>query len=221
MNTHNANDSGSHDDWVERIELLVSSLLQVSILAVALHAFANRQWPVSFSGFAVLFLTFVPAILERRFRVRLPVEVTTFVCVFLFASYVLGEVSDFYEQLWWWDLLLHGASAFVTGLIGFMAVYGFYVTNRVQIAPIYFAIISFTLAVTVGSIWEIFEYTMDVAFGFNMQKSGLQDTMTDLMVNSVGALIAGLVGYYYVKHSDSQAGRRFIQKIYDRRRRGD
>lgn len=206
-----------HNDWVERVELAVSSLLQLSILAVAVHAFASGKWIVSFSGVVVLLLTFVPAIIERKFRVRLPVEVTTFVCAFLFASYVLGEVSDFYEQLWWWDLLLHGASAFVTGLIGFMVVYGFYVTNRVRLAPIYFAIISFTCAVTLGSIWEIFEYLMDFSFGLNMQKSGLHDTMTDLIVNSFGALAAALVGFFYVRYGDSQVGRRMIQKMYDRR----
>ena len=211
-------DQQNYEDWVERIELLISTLMQISILAVAGHAFATAKWSVSFSGVVVLLLTFVPALIERKFRLRLPVEVTTFVCIFLFASYVLGEVSDFYEQLWWWDLLLHGLSAFVTGLIGFMAVYGFYVTNRVQIAPVYFAIISFACAVTVGTIWEIFEYAMDQSFGFNMQKSGLHDTMTDLIVNGICALAAALVGFYYVKYGDSQVGRRLIQKISDRRR---
>ena len=209
------------DDWVERIELAISLLLQVSILAVAVNAFVSGKWSTSFSGAVVLLLTFVPAMLERKFRVRLPVEVTTFVCVFLFASYVLGEVSDFYEQVWWWDLLLHGASAFVTGLIGFMVVYGFYVTNRMQIAPIYFAIISFTCAVTVGTIWEIFEYLMDITFGLNMQRSGLHDTMTDLIVNGFGALAAALVGYYYVRREDRQIGRHLIQRIYDRRQSTD
>jgi len=99
------------------------------------------------------------------------------------ASYVLGEVADFYEQLWRWDLLLHGSSAVVTGLIGFLAVYAFYVTNRIRIDPFYLAAISFGCAVTVGTLWEVFEYLMDLGLGLNMQRSGLTDTMTDLMVN--------------------------------------
>jgi hypothetical protein len=55
-------------------------------------------------------------------------------CAFLFASFALGKVRDFYEQVWWWDLALHGSSSFVTGLIGFLAVFVFYMTQRVRVA---------------------------------------------------------------------------------------
>jgi hypothetical protein len=205
------------DEWIERIEFVISSLMQLSILAVATSSFIHRQWATAFSGVVILLLTFVPAILERQYRVRLPIEVTMFVCGFLFASYVLGEVADFYEQLWWWDLLLHGSSAIVTGLIGFLAVYAFYITNRIRIDPFYLAAISFGCAVTVGTLWEVFEYLMDLGFGLNMQRSGLTDTMTDLMVNGLGAFTAALVGYYYVLHSDEQMGRRLIQRLIKRR----
>ena len=206
-------DQPATDEWIERIEFVISSLMQLTILAVAVSSFINRQWLTAFSGFVVLLLTFVPAIMERQYRVRLPIEVSMFVCGFLFASYVLGEVADFYEQLWWWDLLLHGSSAVVIGLIGFLAVYAFYVTNRIRIAPFYLAAISFGCAVTVGTLWEVFEYLMDLGFGLNMQRSGLTDTMTDLMVNGLGAVTAALMGYYYVRHCDEQMGRRLIQKL--------
>ncbi len=61
--------------------------------------------------------------MERQLRVRLPVEISFFTCVFLFASYVLGETKGFYERVWWWDLGLHASSALVFGLIGFLVVY--------------------------------------------------------------------------------------------------
>ena len=103
----------SADDWIELIELAISVVLQLSILSVAVSSLGTGKWLTAFSGFAVLALTFVPAMLERRLRIRLPIELTLFVCVFLFASFVLGEVRDFYEAIWWWDLLLHGSSALV------------------------------------------------------------------------------------------------------------
>ncbi len=50
-----------------------------------------------------------------------------------------------------------------------------------------------------------------------MQLSGLTDTMTDLMVNGLGAFTAAIMGYYYVLHSDEQMGRRLIQRLIKRR----
>lgn len=208
----------SSERWIERIELSVTVFIQLAVFSISVTSFVERQWPTAFSGIVVLLLTFVPALLERRLRVRLPIEVSLFVCLFLFASFVLGEVRGFYEQVWWWDLVLHGSSSFVTGLIGFLAVYVFYMTHRIRIAPIYVAAISFGAAITVGTIWEIFEFLMDRSFGFNMQKSGLVDTMTDLIVNALGALIAAAFGYYYVRREDALRGRNILSTLVKRGR---
>ena len=57
---------------------------------------------------------------------------------------------------------------------------------------------SFCLAMTVGVLWEIFEYAMDSLFGLQMMKSGLPDTMGDLVVDAVGAALAALAGVVYL-----------------------
>ena len=81
------------------------------------------------------------------------------------------------------------------------------------------ATITFALAVSVGTIWEIFEFLMDWFFGLNMQKSGLIDTMTDLLINASGAAIAALIGYFYVRDEDSLFARRVIRTCAKYRRR--
>lgn len=179
-------------------------------------AVAQQQWLIGFSGLAILILTFAPAMIERQLRVKLPVEFTLITCVFLYASFGLGEARDFYDRFWWWDLLLHGSSAIVMGLIGFLSIYVFYMTNRVRVKPIYVAVITVALAISAGTLWEIFEFTADWAFGTGMQKSGLVDTMTDLVTDTVGGIIAAAVGYYYVRNGDSLVGRRLIQKLLER-----
>jgi hypothetical protein len=207
------------ESWIDSIELAVAVIIQLSILAIAITAFMNRQWLTAFSGIVVFLLTFAPSIMERQLHVRLPVEISFFTCVFLFASYGLGEIRDFYERVWWWDLVLHASSALVFGLIGFLVVYVFYMTNRIRIAPIYVAVISFGTAVTVGTLWEIFEFLMDLGLGLNMQRSGHTDTMTDLMVNAGGALVAAAIGYYYVRHGDELLGRKLIRSLVERSRK--
>ena len=79
--------------------------------------------------------------------------------------------------------------------------------------PGWIATITFAIAVSLGTIWEVFEFLMDWYFGFNMQKSGLVDTMTDLMINAVGAAIAAAIGYFYVYNEDSLFGRRLIRAL--------
>jgi len=195
----------------ELLQFIIAILLQVAILLAIVGSFFRQQWLVAFTGSAILTLTFMPAIIERRFNIRLPIEFTLITCLFLFASFGLGEASHFYQKYWWWDLMLHSFSSLVMGLTGFLFIYVFYMTHRIRLAPIYVAIISFGCAVTMGTLWEVFEFLMDWFFGFNMQKSGLIDTMTDLLVNIAGAVLAALIGYTYVKGGDSLIADRIIR----------
>lgn len=195
---------------IERIELYVAGILQVSILFITAGAIYDGLWLTAFNGTIIFLLTFAPAMIEHRLNLVLPVEFTLITCTFLFASFVLGEVGDFYEKIWWWDLALHGLSAMTAGIIGFLGIYVFHMTRRIDVAPGWIATITFAIAVSLGTIWEIFEFLMDWYFGFNMQKSGLVDTMTDLLINALGAAFAAAIGYFYVYGEDSLLGRRLI-----------
>jgi hypothetical protein len=215
VNARDSESTGPHyGQWVERVELLVAGIIQIAIMGLAIVAFAKAQWLIAFSGSIVVVLSFAPAIIERQLRVLLPVEISLFTCVFLYASFVLGEIHGFYDRFWWWDLALHGSSAFVVGLIGFLLIYVFYMTHRVRVAPLYVALITFGFAVTVGTVWEILEFVLDWGMGLNMQRSGLNDTMTDLMINCLGALLAAIIGFLYVRNGDSYFGRRLIRLVF-------
>lgn len=205
------------ESWIDRIELMIAATLQLGILIVTIGALVERQWLGAFSGSIVLLLTFTPALLEHHLRVALPVELTLITSVFLYASFALGEARDFYEKIWWWDLALHGVAALTIGIIGFLSIYVFYMTQRIQVAAGWIATITFALAVSLGTIWEIFEFLMDWYFGLNMQKSGLVDTMTDLMINAFGAAIAAVIGYFYVRGEGGYYGRRAIRAFVDRK----
>ena len=213
---HDARQQDS-DSWIDRVELAIALALQIGIFVVTVGALYQGRWLGAFSGAVVLLLTFAPALIERRMQVTLPVEFTLVTCVILYASFALGEARDFYEKFWWWDLALHGLSALTIGIIGFLCIYVFYMTNRVKVAAGWIAMITFALAVSVGTIWEVFEFLADQYLGLNMQKSGLVDTMTDLMINATGAGLAALLGYFYVKDRDSLFARRVLRAWQKRR----
>jgi hypothetical protein len=204
------------DDWVERVEFAIAVALQLAIALVSVSSLIRGQYRVAFAGCLIFMLTFVPAIIERRLKIQLPIEVTLITCLFLYASFFLGEIKDFYELYWWWDLALHGTSAILIGMVGFVSIYPFYMTNRVQVAPVYVALFTFALAVTVGTLWEIFEFLMDRYIGLNMQRTGLVDTMTDLLVNASGALMAAVIGYFFVRGDNRRIARQMIRKIASR-----
>jgi hypothetical protein len=197
----------------DRIQSWMALFFQVAILVLLTGSLAERRWFVSFLAALCFFLTFLPAIIARRLKVLLPIKFSLFTCLFLYASFALGEVREFYHRYWWWDVMLHSLSAIVLGMTGFLVVYTFHMTRRIKMAPVYVAVFSFGFALTLGTLWEIFEFGADTMLGMNMQKSGLEDTMTDLVVDALGVLLAAWVGYHYVKGGDSLFADRLIKSF--------
>ena len=171
-----------------------------AFLAVELVlALVTRNWMTAFIATATLCLSLLPAFFAQRFAIRLPVSFFAAAVIFIFATIYLGEQADYYERYWWWDILLHGGAAMGFGLIGFLFAFMLFEGDRYAAPPIAITLIAFCLAVTIGTVWEIFEFGMDQLFGLNMQKSGLVDTMTDLIVDCLGAALGASMGFLYLK----------------------
>ena len=189
-------------------------VIWAALLIAGLIALGSTRWSLAFVSFATLGLSLLPPLLAARWSLKLPLPFLVATTLFFFATIFLGEAFDFYERLWWWDLALHGSSAVGFGLTGFLLVFMLFEGDRFAAPPSAIAAITFCVAMTIGATWEIFEYTMDASFGLNMQKSGLDDTMGDLIVNGIGSLTASLTGYIYLtRDSEGWIGRRLSQFI--------
>ena len=121
------------------------------------------------------------------------------IIILMYAYLFLGEVKGYYTIFWWWDLILHAGSGIAFGFIGFLILYVLYKSGKIKANPSTIAMFSFSFGLAIGTMWEIFEFTLDNSLGINLQKSGLKDTMWDLIIDGAGALIASFTGYLYLK----------------------
>lgn len=193
----------------QRITFFLQSILLLEVL-VAIWA---GRWFTAFFTAMIILVTFLPVLLERRFRIHIPPELQLLAIGFVFGSLFLGEVRDYYMRFWWWDIMLHTSSGVLLGILGFLLVHILNEVERLEfhLKPGFVAFFAFMFALGVGALWEIFEFAMDSIFGTNMQKpmlgdpSGLTDTMWDLIVDALGALFISLLGWRYLRNPGKES----------------
>jgi hypothetical protein len=200
------------------------------VLAVG-FAIIEQNYFVIFIGLLSLFLTFLPYVFERRYKIDLPAEFEIIITLFLYLSLFVGIGQDFYYKIWWWDILFHGFSGVALGFAGFLILYVFYKNGKLKISFKLIAFFTFCFALALGGIWEIFEYGVDSSFSFSdMQRSrnlcqegfvcdshvGVVDTMNDLILDAIGALIASLSGYFYLRRGGAFLFDRMIVSFEDK-----
>lgn len=189
-------------------------VLQIILVGGAIAAFWQHQWFMGVIISGILLLTLLPYLLAKQFKVELPAEFQLTIILFVFASLFLGEVHDYYNKLWWWDVVLHTCSGFLLGIVGFLLVYILNETDHISqkrdtgfhMKPGFVAFFAFSFAVMIGALWEIFEFVADIVLDHTMERAtfandgSLPDAILDLIVDSVGALVISLLGYRYLKN---------------------
>lgn len=206
---------------LHRIFILI--LLALMVIEWVLLLF-DQSWLSLFLVTLIIGTVFFPVLFRNQMQMEIPAEFHLMAVIFIFASFYLGEVQDFYQRVWWWDIALHISAGLLMGILGFLLVYILNESKRVELnmQPGFIAVFAFTFALAIGSVWEIFEFGMDRIFGTVMQKpmfgdlSGLTDTMWDIIVNALGAFVISFSGYGYLKRKESFFVKKWIRKFINR-----
>jgi uncharacterized membrane protein YjdF len=185
------------------IVFVIVTLMTIDLVVIV----SEKQWLSAFLILTIALLILLVTVFSDRLAVHLPSEFQVVALLFVFAALFLGEVRSYYDKIWWWDIVLHSSSGLLMGILGFLLVYVLNASEKIafSMTPRFIAFFAFLFAVAVGTIWEIFEFSMDVLFGANMQKamfndpSGLTDTMWDMIVNMIGAACISGLGWWYMK----------------------
>ena len=156
----------------------------------------------------------LPGLVERRWGVQIPNTMLIPFVIFLYCAIFLGEVRSYYYTVPHWDKMLHLFSAGMLGTLGFSIISILNDSKKVpmQLSPAFISIFAFCFALSLGAVWEIYEYTFDGVLGLNMQKFmledgtqligrvALSDTMGDIIVDTIGAGAVAIFGYINMKH---------------------
>ena len=235
-------------------DLTVYVVLRALVILIIIIQFFRGNWQNVFLGFLTLILFMIPSIIDRKLNIKLPTVLETIILLFIFSAEILGEIQNFYGIFKHWDTILHTINGFLCAAIGFSLID---ILNRsekfhTKMTPIFVALVAFCFSMTIGVLWEFFEYGMDKTFNTDMQKDdiiskistvelnsekknipveiedikytkilgvvdgeeneininngyldiGLNDTMEDLIVNFIGAVIFSVIGLLYIKGRD-------------------
>lgn len=178
----------------------LTSLIRIGFLGVALHQGLHSDWTGVFVAFQAFLISFLPNILKRCFDVHTPFALRVGVVFFMFATLILGEMADFYNMFWWWDLVLHGVASIGITLIGFITLFIFFKHIDLRASALFATLLAIGLSLSAAVIWELYEFVIDLLFTTDtpMQPSNT-DTMMDLAIATVCALLVGVSGYRYIR----------------------
>ncbi len=222
-------------------------ILSLIVLLILVARFLRRDYSTVFICVLTLLLFNIPFWANKIFKVYLPRELEITILLFIFAAEILGEIGSFYTHISWWDTMLHTINGFLMAAIGFALIDILNNSPRfhINLSPLFVAVVAFCFSMTVGVVWEFFEFGMDMIFATDMQKDriitqissvnfdpnglnnvvkipditetilmsgekqvgiieggyldvGIIDTMKDLIVNCIGAVVFSTIGYFYI-----------------------
>ena len=242
----------SHIQRIKRIyketkkrSLLIYLVLRILVIVCMVLQILRGDWNNAFLCLLSLILFMIPTILQDKFKITIPTVLEAIIYLFIFSAEILGEINNFYGNIPYWDTILHTINGFLAAGVGFSLIDLLNENSKnIKLSPAFVAIVAFCFSMTIGVLWEFFEYGADIYLRTDMQKDrivssissvtldprqknnailvkdiketqiitnddtivikggyldiGINDTMKDLLVNFVGAVVFSFLGYLYI-----------------------
>ena len=230
--------------------IAVYLVLRVLVVISMIFQILMGNFENVFMCILALLLFTIPTIISEKFKIGLPSLLEAIIYLFIFSTTILGEINNFYGIIPFWDTILHTLNGFLCAGIGFALVDLLNQNSKqIHLSPLYVAIVAFCFSMTIGILWEFYEFTADGVLRTDMQKDrivqsissvelnpdrenipikvnniekteiyskdgtittiengyldiGIIDTMKDLFVNFIGAIIFSIIGFLYVKNRE-------------------
>ncbi len=245
---------------------IINLVLSIIVAAVLVARFLRGDYYSVFLCVLTLLLFNIPLFVDKKLNISLPKELEAIILLFIFSAEILGEIGSFYTHIPWWDTMLHTINGFLMAAIGFALID---ILNNspkfhFNMSPLFVAFVAFCFSMTVGVVWEFFEFFMDYFTLTDMQKDrmvldissvllnptglndeivikgiesttlnltdgstylieggyldiGIIDTMKDLFVNLIGAIVFSIIGYFYIiGRNNGVFAKKFIPQLKEK-----
>lgn len=175
----------------EPVVFAVYLVLRLIVVASLVSAILRREYESAFVCVLVLVLFMLPFFIQKNFGIRLPSTLEIIILLFIFAAEILGELQSYFIQYPYWDTMLHTTNGFLCAAVGFSLID---ILNRdakikFTLSPVYVALAAFCFSMTIGVLWEFFEFGMDRLFHMDMQKDTIVHTISSVMLDSTNSNI--------------------------------
>ena len=160
-------------------------VLRLIVSAALIWNIIQGSYESAFICVLSLVLFMMPSFIERKLNIDLPNTLEVIVLLFIFAAEILGELSSYYITYPHWDTILHTTSGFLTAAVGFAMIDILNRNSRIKfnLSPIFCAVAAFCFSMTIGVLWEFFEFSMDMIFHLDMQKDTVINVISSVMLD--------------------------------------
>ena len=167
-------------------------VLRLIVLASLVSAILRREYESAFVCVLVLILFMLPVFVQKNFGIRLPSTLEIIILLFIFAAEILGELQSYFIQYPNWDTMLHTTNGFLCAAFGFSLIDILNRNSKVKftLSPLYVALAAFCFSMTIGVLWEFFEFGMDRLFHLDMQKDTVVNTISSVMLDPTNSNIS-------------------------------
>lgn len=225
------------------------------VIIIMILRFLDGDFSSVFLCLLTLILFLIPFWINQKLKIEIPNLLEIIILLFIFSAEILGEIQNFYGIFKHWDTILHTLNGFLCAAIGFSLIDILNNSERfhIKLSPVFVALVAFCFSMTIGVLWEFFEYGADQFLNYDMQKDtivqdistvtldpegknrvvtiddinkttiysttpdgqpketsisggyldiGLKDTMGDLIVNFIGAIVFSAIGFFYIQNRD-------------------
>ena len=229
-------------------------VLRALVIVTMVLQFLKGDYASVFLCILTLFLFLIPFWINEKFKIEIPNLLEIIIYLFIFSAEILGEIQNFYGIFKYWDTILHTLNGFLCAAIGFSLIDILNNADKIhiQLSSVFVALVAFCFSMTIGVLWEFFEFGADQILKTDMQKDrivktissvalnpkeenkpiiidnidktviyntkdgkqeetvidggyldiGIKDTMKDLLVNFIGAVVFSTLGYFYIHNRD-------------------
>lgn len=231
----------------KRSSLVVYAVLRVLVIVCMILQILKGNFENALLCLLSLVLLLVPFFIQKNFKITLPNTLEIIILLFIFSAEILGEIQNFYGIFPFWDTMLHTINGFLAAAVGFSLINLLNKNSeKFNLSPVYLCLVAFCFSMTIGVLWEFFEFASDKVLSIDMQKDrvvdkissveldpeknnnpivvkdigytiiydkegielakisngyldiGINDTMKDLIVNFIGAVVFSSLGYFYL-----------------------